>query len=195
MKFSVFNIIICSLFSITLLSCNSDNEDEPKPSENLLQGYWALTHIKTIIHNDGSHETSDQVIKPHNANDWVEGHPYHQRFDVLLFDSDYVTWRGSSLPSTPRMKDFDVDTPEGQLEYYDAVDKWYTDAFFLEDQFGFPVGNYKIKDDKLIFGSVNMGTIHFESKDIFTLEYKMDLGKDNYRFLTYTYSRIYNLSL
>lgn len=156
MKFSVFNIFICSLFSITLLSCNSDNEDEPKLSENLLKGYWCLTHIKTITHIDSFHETSDQVIKPHNADDWIEGHPYHQRFDVLLFDSDYVTWRGSSLPSTPLLKDFDLDTPKGQQEYFDAVDKWYNEAFYLYDQFGFPVGNYKIKDDKLIFGSVNM---------------------------------------
>ena len=195
MKFSFFSIIFLSILSITMFSCNSDNEDEPKPSENLLQGYWALTHIKTITHIDGSHETSDQVIKPHSADDWVEGHPYDQRFDVLLFDSDYVTWRGANLPSTPSFKDFDLNTPEGQMEYYEAIDKWYNDAFILEDQFGFPVGYYKINDGKLFFGSVNMGSIHFYSKDTFTLEYKMDLGKGNYRLLTYTFSRIYNLSL
>lgn len=177
---------------IVLAGC-SDNNDEPKSDENKLIGYWAITHTKIIEHIDDSHNASDKDVPPHaNDSHIIEGNP---RWDVLIFDKDFVTVRGD-MPNRPKSSDYDLDTPEGQLEYVRAIDNWDNSIGRYADEEGCPVGTYSIKGDKLIFGSLNMGRISFLSDDEFTLDYKKplnDLG--DYKRLIYTYSRIYSLNL
>lgn len=189
MKYS----ILFFLFVPFLLVGCSDSNDEPKPNENKLIGYWAITHTKIIEHIGDGHNTYDKDIPPHvNGSYIMEGNP---RWDVLIFDEEFVTVRGD-MPNRPKGSDYDLDTPEGQLEYVRAIDIWDNSIGKYTDDEGCPVGIYSIKGNSLFFGSLNMGEICFISDNEFTLEYKESLNNSgDYRRLIYTYSRIYSLNL
>ena len=161
-------------------------------SKDKLIGYWAITHIKTIEHVGGVHNTSDKDVPPHGIDSYIaEGNP---RWDVLIFDEDLVTVRGD-MPSRPKARDYEnIDTPEGQKEYMTDLDNWENCIGEYSDLSACPVGSYSIKGNELAIGSLNMGTINFTSNDEFTLDYKKSLGNNGYKRLIYTYSRIYSLN-
>lgn len=184
--------ILIFLLSLVVAGC-SDNNDEPKSDENKLIGYWAITHIKTIEHISGSHITTDKDVPPHVFGSYETDENY--RYDVLIFDEDFVTVRGD-MPNRPKEYDYDLDTPDGQLEYVRALDIWDNSIGEMTDQLSCPVGKYSIKDGSLIIGCLNMGSLSFVSDNEFTLDYKKSLNNpDDYRRSIYTYSRIYTLIL
>ncbi len=189
MKYIYYIFIFLSSF---LASC-SDNNNEPKSNENRLIGYWAITHTKIIEHIADGHNTYDKDVPPHvNGSVINECNP---RWDVLIFDEDFVTVRGD-MPNRPKGSDYDLDTPEGQLEYVRAIDNWDNSIGKYTDEEGCPVGTYCINGNQLFFGSSNMGVINFLSDNEFTLEYKKTFNSSgDYRRLIYTYSRIYSLNL
>lgn len=184
--------ILFFLLTLIIAGC-SDNNDEPKIDENRLVGYWAIAHIKTIEHIDDSHSTTDHDVPPHGIESYITVENY--RYDVLIFDEDFVTVRGD-IPNRPRLSDYDTDTPDGQIEYCEALERWYNFIGDLTDQFGCPVSTYDIKDGNLIIGSLNMGSISFASDNEFTLDFKKPLNKyGDYHRSIYTFSRIYSLLL
>ena len=184
---------ILFLLLILLIAGCSDNKDEPKSDENKLMGYWAISHIKTIEHIGGNHSTNDKDVPPHTLEGSPDGENY--RYDVLIFDEDFVTVRGD-MPNKPKGTDFDLDITDGQIEYNESLDNWNNSIGGMTDQLACPVGKYSIKDDNLIIGSLNMGRISFVSDNEFTLDYKKSLNHtDDYRRSIYTYSRIYTLIL
>lgn len=184
--------ILFLLLTLLIAGCSEDN-DEPKSDENILVGYWAVTHIKTIEHIGESHSTTDKDVPPHGIDSYASVENY--RYDVLIFDEDFVTVRGD-MPNRPKGSDFDLDTTDGQIEYNESLERWYNSIGQMTDQLACPVGKYSIKDGNLIIGSLNMGRISFISDNEFTLEYKKSLNHtDDYRRSIYTYSRIYSLIL
>lgn len=192
MKYSLCIIFLLSLF---FASC-SDKNDEPKFNEDNIIGYWAITHISTVEHVGGIHNTSDKDVSAHGndsySGDW--GWDVEPRYDVLIFDEDFVTVRGD-MPSCPKPIDYD-ETPDGQCKYISDFDSWCNSIACMTDQFACPVGTYSIKGNDLIIGSLNMGAIIFVSDNEFTLDYKKSLNdKGDYRRQIYTYSRIYSLTL
>ena len=66
-----YSTILLFLLSFVLTGC-SDNNDEPKPDENKLIGYWAITHTKIIEHIGDGHNTFDKEVPPHGI-DSTEG--------------------------------------------------------------------------------------------------------------------------
>ena len=189
MKYLSSLLLFCSFFFV---SC-SDNNDEPKPNQNTLIGYWAITHIKTIEQQGGIHSTTDKDVPPHGLDSYASAENY--RYDVLIFDEDLVTVRGD-MPNKPKGRDFDLDTTDGNIEYLEALENWNNSIGQYTDQFDCPVGRYHINDDDLFIGTLNMGKISFVSDNEFTLDYTKSLNSTgDYRRLVYTYSRIYSLTL
>ena len=190
MKYLKFLLLILPLI---VVSCGN-NDDEPRPDKNKLVGYWAITHIKTIEHKGGVHNTTDKDVPPHGLDSYVS--EYNYRYDVLIFDEEFVTVRGD-MPSRPRYNDYDnIETLDGQIEYMEDLQNWENSIAKYTDDFACPVGTYFIKDNDLIIGSLNMGTLYFISNNEFTLDYKKELDSNgDYRRLIYTYSRIYSLTI
>lgn len=82
-----YSTILLFLLSFVLAGC-SDNNDEPKPDENKLIGYWAITHTKIIEHIGDGHNTFDKEVPPHGIDSYIsENNP---RWDVLIFDEDII---------------------------------------------------------------------------------------------------------
>lgn len=188
MKFLNLLLFVLPLFFI---SCGNDN-DEPLPNKNRLVGYWAITHIKTIEHIGGVHNTTDKDVPPHGVDSYVS--EYNYRYDVLIFDEELVTVRGD-MPNRPKQCEYE-DTPDEMIEYIEALENWDNNIGKFTDDFSFPVGEYSIKNGDLIIGSLNMGTINFISNDEFTLDYKKTFNNNgDYKRLIYTYSRIYSLTI
>lgn len=181
------------ILSLILVSCGSDDADEPKSNEAKLVGFWAITHIKTIEHIGDGHDTSDKDIPPHGLDTYAGDFNY--RYDVLIFDEDYATVRGD-MPNKPKEVDYDADAADGQILYQNDLESWHQSIGSLTDALGCPVGTYSIKGNDLIIGSLNMGVINFNSDNEFTLDYKKPLNNTgDYRRLIYTYTRIYSLTL
>ena len=188
MKYLKLLLFVMPLF---LISCGNDDE-EPLQTKNRLVGYWAITHIKTIEHKGGVHNTTDKVVPPHGVDSYAG--EYNYRYDVLIFDEELVTVCGD-MPNRPKYKDYE-DTPEGQIEYAKDLNDWENSIARYTDDFTCPVGEYAVKGTDLIIGAINMGTLNFISNDEFTLDYKKELGSNgDYRRLIYTYSRIYSLTI
>lgn len=187
-----YSTILLFLLSFVLTGC-SDNNDEPKPDENKLIGYWAITHTRIIEHIGDGHNTFDKEVPPHGIDSYIsENNP---RWDVLIFDEDFVTVRGD-MPNRPKGSDYNLDTTEGQIEYNEDLEKWNNDVGKYIDKNPCPVGSYNINGNKLIIGSLDMGEINFISDNEFTLEYKKSLNNStDYKRLIYTYSRIHSLNL
>lgn len=187
-----YSTILLFLLSFVLAGC-SDNNDEPKPDENKLIGYWAITHTKIIEHIGDGHNTFDKEVPPHGIDSYIsENNP---RWDVLIFDEDFVTVRGD-MPNRPKGSDYNLDPTEGQIEYNEDLEKWNNDVGKYIDKNLCPVGSYNINGNKLIIGSLDMGEINFISDNEFTLEYKKSLNNStDYKRLIYTYSRIHSLNL
>lgn len=185
---SIFILVI----SFVLISCSDKNED-PKFNDNKLIGYWAITHIKTIEHKGDTHDTTSVDIPPHGIDNYAGED--HYRYDVLIFDENYVTVRGD-MPSCPKPIDYDLNTTEGQLKYNEDFQNWNESIGPYTDEYACPVGKYYIKRNDLIIGTLSMGIINFVSNDEFTLDYKKTFNNSNdYRRLIYTYTRIYSLTL
>jgi len=180
------------VFSLVFSSC-SDKNDEPTSKSNKLIGYWAITHIKTIEHFDDSHNTFDKVVPPHGLDAYVsENNP---RWDVLIFDEDFVTIRGD-MPNRPKSNEYDLDTVDGQIEYSNDLDKWEQSIGKYSDVEASPVGLYSLRGNELIIGTLNMGILNFTSDNEFTLDFRKSIsGSENYIRLIYTYSRIYSLTM
>lgn len=188
MKYTSLLLLILSFFFV---AC-SDKEDEPKSNEDKLVGYWAITHIQTIEHIGGIHNTSDKDVPAHGVDSYATDENY--RYDVLIFDEDFVTVRGD-MPSRPRQFDYD-DSIDSQVKYMSDLENWLNSIGEMTDKFDCPVGTYSIKGNDLIIGSLNMGTIKFTSDNEFTLDYKKSVSNSSdYRRYIYTYTRIYSLTL
>lgn len=187
-----YTSILLLVLSFVIAGC-SDNNDEPKPDENKLIGYWAITHTKIIEHNGEGHNTYDKDVPPHGIDSYInETNP---RWDVLIFDEDFVTVRGD-MPNRPKGSDYDLDTIEGQIEYNEDLEKWYNNIGKYTDNEGCSVGSYSVNGNKMFFGSLYMGLINFTSDNEFTLEYRKNLNNSgDYKRLIYTYTRIYSLIL
>lgn len=188
MKYTSLLLLILSFFFV---AC-SDKEDDPKSNEDKLVGYWAITHIQTIEHIGGIHNTSDKDIPAHGVDSYVTDENY--RYDVLIFDEDFVTVRGD-MPSRPKQSQYD-DSLDGEIEFMTDLNDWENSIGEMTDKFACPVGSYSIKGYDLIIGSLNMGTIEFTSDNEFTLDYKKLISNSSdYRRYIYTYTRIYSLKL
>lgn len=184
--------IIIFILSLIVVGC-SDNSEEPMAKENKLVGYWAITQIKEIEHIGGIHHTTDKVISPHGTDSYPGDNNY--RYDVLIFDEDMVTVRGD-MPSCPKSADYDLDTVDGQIKYQVDFTEWNASIGEYTDEMACPVGEYSIKNNNLIIGSLNMGIINFVADDEFTLDYKKSVSNSgDYKRLIYTYTRIYSLYL
>lgn len=174
-----------------IASCGNENEAPSLGSKDLI-GYWAITHIKKIEHKGNNQNTDDEDIPPHgwdqNASD------INYRFDVLIFDENYVTVRGD-MPSCPKTADYDMDTIDGQIEYEKDRQEWFNSIGDSSDQLGCPVGKYTVMNSSLIVGSMDMGWIMLISPSEFTLEYKREYSNGDYKRLIYTYSRTSSLLL
>ena len=107
MKYTSLLLLSLSFF---LVAC-SDKEDEPQSNEDKLVGYWAITHIQTIEHIGGIHNTNDKDVPAHGVDSYVTEENY--RYDVLIFDEDFVTVRGD-MPSRPKQSQYD-DSLNGEL--------------------------------------------------------------------------------
>lgn len=189
MKYSSLLFVFLSLI---LAGC-SDNSDEPTSDSTKLIGYWAITHIKTIEQIGEGLNTYDEDVTPHGLDSYAnESNP---RWDVLIFDEEFVTVRGD-MPNRPKGKDYDLDTPDGQLEYNNALNNWNESIGNYSDADGCPVGSYRVSGNDLIIGSLNMGALNFISDNEFTLDYREPLNASgDYKRLIYKYSRIYSLTL
>lgn len=191
MKYSSI-ILICPSFFIA--GC-SENNDEPKPNEKRIIGYWAITHTQTIEHINGSHSTHDKDVPPHGMEGAASDEAAKSRYDVLIFNEDMVTVRGD-MPSRPHITDYDAETADGQLEFQIALQNWENNIGQNTDQLACPVGKYNIIEGNLFIGSLNMGRLNFSSDNEFTLDYKKTFNNPNdYKTLIYTYTRIYSLTL
>lgn len=180
--------ILLYFLLIFIVAC-SDKEDEPESTKNRLIGYWALTHIQTIEHIDGIHNTYDKDVPALDIDSQVS---YEKsRYNVLIFDEDFVTVRGD-MPSRPKAIDYN----DSLIEYETDLDNWENSIGEMTDKFACPVGTYSINGNELIIGSLNMGTIKFTSDNEFTLDYKNSVNNLNeYRRYIYTYTRIFSLTL
>lgn len=188
MKYSSILLLILSFF---LVAC-SDKEDEPKSGEDNVVGYWAITHIQTIEHIGSIHNTNDKDVPAHGVDSYVTDENY--RYDVLIFDEDYVTVRGD-MPSRPKRSQYD-DSLDGEIDYMTDLNDWENSIGEMTDKFACPVGKYSIQGNELFICSLNMGTIKFTSDNEFTLDYKKSVGNSSdYRRYIYTYTRIYSLTL
>lgn len=188
MKYTSLLLLFLSFF---LVAC-SDKEDEPQSNEDKLVGYWAITHIQTIEHIGSVHNTNDKDVPPHGVDSYVTDENY--RYDVLIFDEDFVTVRGD-MPSRPKHSQYE-DSLDGEIAYMTDLNDWENSIGEMTDKFDCPVGKYSLKGNDLIIGSLNMGAISFVSDNEFTLDYKKSLNnKGDYRRQIYTYSRIYSLTL
>lgn len=188
----LFKLLI--IFAVLLVGCsdNSDNGDSPQSQTDKLVGYWAISHIKTIEHIGGLHNTVDLDIPPHGLDSYVSDENY--RYDVLIFDEEFVTVRGD-MPSKPKQRDYD-DTSEGMIRYNYELNDWYNAIASYTDRFECPVGTYSVKSNDLLIGSLNMGSLNFSFPNEFTLDYTKTLSnQEDYRRLIYTYTRIYSLTL
>lgn len=182
--------IVLIFMSLIFVGC-SDNGEETMSKETKLVGYWAITHIKEIKHIGGVHTTTDKVVPPHG----IDYDDNNYRYDVLIFDEDMVTVRGD-MPSCPKSTDYDLETVDGQIEYQMDFTEWHASIGKYTDEMACPVGEYSIKSNSLIIGSLNMGVINFVSDDEFTLDYKKSVSNSgDYKRLIYTYTRIYSLKL
>lgn len=182
---------ITFLLSLIVVSC-SDKKDGLFSNEDKLIGYFALTHIQTINHIGGVHDTNDIDVPAHDADSQVSYEKY--RYDVLIFDEEFVTVRGD-MPNRPKHTDYD-DSIDGQIEYINDLNNWELSIGEMTDKFACPVGRYSIKGNDLIIGTLNMGAIHFVSDNEFTLNYKKALNNSgDYIRRIYTYTRIYSLTL
>ena len=188
----LFKLLI--IFAVLLVGCtdNSDRGDSPQSQTDKLVGYWAITHIKTIEHIGGLHNTDDSDVPPHGLDSYASDENY--RYDVLIFDEEFVTVRGD-MPNRPKQRDYD-DTLDGMIQYSYELNDWYNTIASYIDRFECPVGTYYVKSNDLFIGSLNMGAIKFTSNNEFTLDYTKTLtDQGDYRRLIYTYTRIYSLTL
>lgn len=177
------------LISLVFIACG-DDKDEPIANHNSLVGYWALSHIKTIDHTANGHTTSDQNVPPQYLDSYAGANS--PRWNVLIFDEDYVTIRGA-MPNTPRPSDYE-DSIDGERQYLIDLENWKESIGSLTDENACPVGFYSIKNNNLIVGSLDMGKIFFTSDNEFTLDYKKQSPEsEDYTRLIFTYTRIYSL--
>ena len=191
MPFMKYTSLLLLFLSFFLVAC-SDKEDEPQSNEEKLVGYWAITHIQTIEHIGGIHNTNDKDVPPHGLDSYAGDE--HYRYDVLIFDEDFVTVRGD-MPSRPKQSQYD-DSLNSEIEYMTDLNDWENSIGDMTDKFACPVGKYSIKGNDLIVGSLNMGTIKFTSDNVFTLDYKKAVNNSSdYRRYIYTYTRIFSLTL
>lgn len=185
--------ITLSFIVFGLQSCGGGSEVSPKSIEDRLVGYWAITHIKTVEHKGGCHNTADMDVPPHGLD--IHAGVENPRWDVLIFDEDYVTVRGD-MPSCPKGHDYDRSTIDGLLQYENDLQEWYESIGSVTDYNACPVGSYHIKGNDLIIGSLNMGTIRFNSDNEFTLDYTRTRNNSgDYTRLIYIYTRIYSLNM
>lgn len=183
---------LISFILIPLIFSGCGNEDTPQPQEANLTGYWALSHIEIVNHDEGLHATTSKDIPLHINLDDIEEKVL---WDVLIFDGNFATVRGD-MPNRPKEYDYDLYTPDGQIAFINAWHEWHDKVGSSTDQYACPVGTYSIKGSDLIIGSLNMGRIVFLQDDAFSLEYKKIFdSKDKYRLSTYTYKRIYSLTM
>ena len=100
----LFKLLI--IFAVLLVGCsdNSDNGESPQSQTDKLVGYWAISHIKTIEHTGGLHNTDDSDVPPHGLDSYASDENY--RYDVLIFDEEFVTVRGD-MPNRPKQRDYD----------------------------------------------------------------------------------------
>jgi len=178
------------LAALALFACG-DDKDEPQSDKNSLVGYWALSHIKSITQSSGNHITDDMDIQPSYLES-VAGFKESPRWNVLIFDEDFVTVRGQ-MPNSPMRSDYD-DSIDGEVKYLTDFEQWNESIGTMTDEYVCPVGSYSIKNNDLIIGSLNMGKISFVTNDEFTLDYKKSIdNSDDYQRLIFTYTRIYSL--
>lgn len=183
-----YHAILLPFLSFFLVAC-SDKENEPKSNEDKLMGYWAITHIQTIEHIGSIHNTNDKDVPAHGFDSYHTGENY--RYDVLIFDEDYVTIRGD-MPSRPRQIDYDNYSMDGLIKYMSDLDNWHNSIGEMTDKFACPVGTYSINGNDLIIGSLNMGTIKFISDNEFTLDYKKSINNSSdYRRYIYAHQLPY----
>lgn len=65
------------------------------------------------------------------------------RYDVLIFDEDFVTVRGD-MPSRPKQSQYD-DSIDGEIEYMTELNDWENSIGEMTDKFACPVGTYSLK--------------------------------------------------
>jgi len=190
-RIKLLSFLLISFIVLGFQSCGDYNEDEPKFDKNKLVGYWAITHIKQIKHFGDSHDTSDEEVLPHGIDSYAsEEQP---RWDILIFDEDYVTIRGD-MPNRPKRINYG-ESLEAEVQYLTDLEAWYGNVGSSTDSNGCPVGLYSVKEGDLIIGSHNMGNLDFISDNQFTLDYKKSLNDGgDYQRLIYTYTRIYTLN-
>lgn len=185
--------LLLFVLPLILISCGND-KDEPMSNQNRLVGYWAITHIRTIEHIGGVHNTTAKDVPPHGLDGYAG--EYNYRVDVLIFDEELVTVIGD-MPNRPKYNDYEnIETPDGQIEYSSDLQNWYDSITKYTDKNANPVCTYTLKGNDLIIGSLDMGTINFSGDNEFTLDYKKSVNNNgDYKRLIYTYSRIYSLTI
>lgn len=188
LKLLTFFILLFGVFALP--SCGDEN-DGPAQEKNNLVGYWAISHVKVIEHTAQGHDTYDKSVPPTYLDSYAGDE--QPRWNVLIFDEEFVTVRGD-MPNRPKRSEYDDDI-NGDLNYYIDLEDWDDAVGSITDSSGCPVGKYAFKNNRLTVGSLDMGAITFSSNDEFTLDYTKSIGDSgDYRRLVYTYTRIYSLT-
>lgn len=195
--------LLLPLIAFGLQSCGDDNEDEP--TVNDIQGTWLLTHYSYQYHylENGVwwDDTKDENVSEFNIPNY-EGVSIGKWWDHISFSKDVIDigLMQYKLPTEPSAADYDMDSPEGQVEYMEAMEKWETslgsngmrpNLSYAGDVIEQWLCPYSLKGNKLYIGTLYNGEIEFIGSDLFTLTYK-DTAFDKqgeYKLYVYTYKR------
>ena len=192
-RFKFLTYFLLTFIVFGLQSCGDDTEDALIVND--IKGTWLLTHYSYKYHYFENGVWWDDS-KEENVAEFIITGPFAEIsgkwWDHLTFDSHELTIGliQNHLPTRPLASQFDIETLEGQIEYNEALENWYT---AIEEQNGdFPwLCPYSLKGNKLYIGTLYNGDIEFIGPDSFSLTYKdTTFDKDGeYKLYNYTFKR------
>ena len=199
----VIILVLLSIITFGLQSCGDDNEGEP--TVNDIKGTWLLTHYSYKFHyfENGVwwDDSKDEIVTEFHITD-ISGANIGKWWDHITFSNDVmdIGLIQYNLPTQPLASDYDIDTPEGLIQYLEALEEWETalesngmrpGLSFAGDIIEAWLCPYSLNRNKLYIGSLYNGNIEFVGSDTFTLTYK-DTAFDKYgeyKLYTYTFKR------
>lgn len=204
-KLNLLTYILFMFIANGLQSCGNDNGDEPTAYD--IKGTWLLTHYSYIFHyfENGVwwDDTKDEAVTEFSLVGF-DGSDYGKWWDHITFTNNVmdIGLLQYNLPTQPLASNYDIDTPEGQVKYLEALEEW-EDALgsngmrpsfsYAGDEMDSWLCPYSIKGHKLYIGTLYNGDIEFIDSNSFTLTYK-DIAFDKegeYKLYVYTFKKNY----
>ena len=172
---------------------------------NDIKGTRLLTHYSYKFHyfENGVwwDDTKDEIVTEFHITD-ISGSNIGKWWEHITFSNDVmdIGLIQYNLPTQPLSSDYDIDTPEGQIQYLKALEEWETALESNDTRPGLSLAGdeieswlcpYSLKGNKLYIGSLYNGDIEFINSDSFTLTYKKtDFDKEGeYILYIYTFKR------